>query len=1218
MRMKTTYRALVATLAVMCAAGCVRNDMDDIKHNGQEIRLWGGVAGTPGVQYGSSRGTAESTSGILDPGYDGELNIGMARVSYVGDMDIYPDFRTLGDPMPATLGRPEGGGHIRPIEFKHQAQYFPDQTNPIRYAGWYPWNESDLTNPNVDDDGSVYLSDEKKTQVTVDITGAKDVMYGDVIEGTYSEGFPTMEFNHALCLFRIKVYGMVTGLDQQGNPITATNWGKIEEITLKDLPSQVNMVLPHRCPENPPVHSTNVDEFTLEFLGTQDIPLHDPNNNIFFESPEELPLSLMDAALVSKCVAGPPQGGVLNIDIKTTTNKTLQEVSIARNFQPGHAYNIILRFSDHGLINADVTVADWKMGEDVNKEVSVDMFYDLSVYETANCYVVSSANYSYCFNGTVKGNGDGSQVGVPAENLKLNIGYLEILVDDMPLFDHDGDPNTPDVESVKLHSNQLSEGRVLFDVVGYQTYDETKEEWDKSRKILPVEGNVIIGGFDKADPETRKLLWVWHIWVTDKPQAIGCASGYLIQDRNLGATTAIPLGVTNIGQKDGEGPSHGLYYQWGRPTPLSTSSNTSIPEQYKLKLSGDQLLLDDLFPHNEFNVLYGATVDGVSAHHHAWLDHDSKYIEYHDHLWGDTGVPFQRPIKTFLDPCPPRYFVSNHSFWQDVEDYEVQYDPKKGVELNMVSQSFWLPLTNVVNDEGEYVDFHGAVVRTSTVDYKVVDGEVQSVPYHLAYVGSKNAHVTSENAFCNYAIPVRCISTTTEPVVIDLSESQTANCYMVNTPGYYKFRANVRGNGVSELWPFGGTAMLDISDGMDVNIRPAKVDLLWWQGDFTEVTDTRADIDNLMCINIMNDGKLDSEGYVMFHVEQLHAGNAILAAYDVDGEILWTWHLWMCLKQPLDIASGKRTLQDRFLGATRAPIITRNANGNGGSVQFTDYNNNPTNSNKAIWATFGFYYQWGRKDPIMGIPVGDTANENPASNTTTLRCSNYWVKDYATGEWSMKSTIPRQTQVAISESVKNPLPFYMSTTLTGKADSQWFPSSFADGRTNVALWGYAVEGYAVGQDFSKTMYDPCPPGYRTAFHDVWRLNINNTEYGYGGDDSGNGLYNWSHGENNFSGDQDWGFVTNDMPYFENGWFPYSGMRYATTGGYGRQKEYGYLNTGMPYNKFNTRTYRYMRTSNNGNGASQQICGSSNSESNGGPEGNSHSTAYGKPIRCMKE
>ena len=67
-------------------------------------------------------------------------------------------------------------------------------------------------------------------------------------------------------------------------------------------------------------------------------------------------------------------------------------VAIARNFQPGHAYDIVLRFSDYGLINVDAVVGEWKLNDPIKEDVGFDMFYDLSTYGTSNCYTVRSAN----------------------------------------------------------------------------------------------------------------------------------------------------------------------------------------------------------------------------------------------------------------------------------------------------------------------------------------------------------------------------------------------------------------------------------------------------------------------------------------------------------------------------------------------------------------------------------------------------------------------------------------------------------------------------------------------------------------------------------------------------------------------------------------------------------------------------------------------------------
>ena len=178
-------------------------------------------------------------------------------------------------------------------------------------------------------------------------------------------------------------------------------------------------------------------------------------------------------------------------------------------------------------------------------------------------------------------------------------------------------------------------------------------------------------------------------------------------------------------------------------------------------------------------------------------------------------------------------------------------------------------------------------------------------------------------------------------------------------------------------------------------------------------------------------------------------------------------------------------------------------------------------------------------------------------------------------------------------------------TSAGGQDSQWFTDSFADGKRNVAMWGYAVEDYsAQGQDFTKTMYDPCPPGYRTAFHDMWKINRGG-EYAYGGDDSGGATYTWNLGEEDYS---TYGFVTLKT-YFDKTFYPYSGMRLGTTGGYESIGTYGYLNTGMPMGQYNTRTFIYTGNASYYGASSYQICNS---------DGSGHASAYAKPVRCMKE
>ena len=1170
--------SILSLLLTLCVTGCVNNPFGEEDPTSTQVRLWAGI-----VRGGSKAEVAErpfeytrsienTNPGLRDPHYGGSLDIGIVRVSKKEEADRYPDFRGLGEPVLASLGEVDGGsGNIRPIEFLSQAQFFPDASSALRYAAWYPWNNSD-DDPYIDDRGSVYYSDEWSTYVKSDIDGYTDVMYGNMVEGSLTKGFPVMKFDHALCVFRIHAYAMVAN-DELADSGYVSEWGTIEEITLLNVPTQVQMVLPHLCTEvvdGVPAHNgDSPDYFAVRYSGEGPLALHD-NPNIPFAPPAQLPLGINKSVMVSEVIAGPPASGILRIDVKTSTQKATQEVSIARNFQAGHAYDIVLRFSDHGMINAEAVVGEWGTNDPIEEELVSDTFYDLSVNESSNCYVIRSANYSYCFDCNVKGNGNGELLGMTEAETRLNTGWVDVLWNDLEDVDLDGDGTLDEVFTLKR--NHPVEEKVLFMINGYKTIENG--EINDSNKSLPTRGNVLIGGYDKNPAEGGKLIWTWHLWVTPQPTPVGCSNGFVVLDRNLGATTSEP---TTGGINDS---SHGLLYQWGRPTPLRAEGLTATTTKY---------MLEDPFSEG-YNVLYGKGDSEGS-----WIDSSSKWFsQSHDHMWGDSGNDYEDQKKTLYDPCPAGYFVANYAFWRDFEKYEVSYQ-NKGVQINRNSENFWLPSTTVYNDNAVADNsYKGVTLRTSSIDV----GN-HNAPYNFYYTASGTARRSSENSQCNYAIPVRCISTTTAPSVTNLSESQTANCYIVTEPGYYKFRGTVRGNGVIELWPFGNATnkqMLEFGDGMEATINPSRVDLLWWQGDFTEMSgksDSQI-IEQLQCIEIQNNGKL-RDGYVEFLIKEanFHPGNAVIAAYDGSGNILWTWHIWMPSQRPKDVRSGRKTMMDMNLGATQTPVIAAT----GTTLNFVNYDGSTLgsapSSMDAVWATFGFYYQWGRKDPIMQSPV---TTQSTTASGNTLACAPYWQKAYSSdgkGAWTKKTTIPRtQGSVNISETVKNPLSFiYMANDDDG-ASSMWF-TAFANLSTGSALWGYAVQGTQAGEDFSKTFYDPCPPGYRTAFHTVWR---NASGGGYGGDDSGTGTYDWNNNEGRFT---NYGFVTTTTD-FERNFYPFAGRR-TYDGSVQNARSIGYMTSGMPYSNYRTRTYRYGGTSTNN---SQQVTN----------EGRS----YGRSVRCMKE
>lgn len=152
----------------------------------------------------------------------------------------------------------------------------------------------------------------------------------------------------------------------------------------------------------------------------------------------------------------------------------------------------------------------------------------------------------------------------------------------------------------------------------------------------------------------------------------------------------------------------------------------------------------------------------------------------------------------------------------------------------------------------------------------------------------------------------------------NLSESETANCYIVEKEGVYSFIATTIGNGNKGImagYHFHTT---------DASISPVAAKLLWQ--------------DHEVVSNI----KLQN-GRVFFNASS-EKGNAVIAVTDASGTILWSWHIW-ATDRPNEIRLTETThaYLDRNLGATSVQIGKESSK--------------------------GLYYQWGRKDPIRAQDV---------------------------------------------------------------------------------------------------------------------------------------------------------------------------------------------------------------------------------------------------------
>lgn len=169
------------------------------------------------------------------------------------------------------------------------------------------------------------------------------------------------------------------------------------------------------------------------------------------------------------------------------------------------------------------------------------------------------------------------------------------------------------------------------------------------------------------------------------------------------------------------------------------------------------------------------------------------------------------------------------------------------------------------------------------------------------------------------------------PAIINLSQQETANCYVVSQAGDYKFRAT-KGN-ASEA------------------VVPGSVKVLW-----ESVNTTTAPANNTLIAN----GIRYEDGFIYFSTPaNFTEGNAVVAAYSAanyGGDILWSWHIWFT-DAPADevYPNDAGVLMDRNLGALA------------------------TSGNLAN----GMFYQWGRKDPITGA-AATNSNTPMATNGSSI------------------------------------------------------------------------------------------------------------------------------------------------------------------------------------------------------------------------------------------
>lgn len=246
---------------------------------------------------------------------------------------------------------------------------------------------------------------------------------------------------------------------------------------------------------------------------------------------------------------------------------------------------------------------------------------------------------------------------------------------------------------------------------------------------------------------------------------------------------------------------------------------------------------------------------------------------------------------------------------------------------------------------------------------------------------------------------------------IDLTTDDAyANCFMVAQGGTYKFAAR-RVDGTP--------------------IAAASADWIWSTADGAAA-------------GLVSEVSYKN-GYVRF-TAAAGKGNAVIAAFDAAGRIVWNWHVWFTPTPALQTYDNGSVFMDRDLGALSALA-----------------------EDGAL--TFGLKYQWGRKDPFYG------GESNEDAETLFARAREHTIVNPAyASDLAWKSVQGDGQTGTVAYATAHPMTFIYLTTVSSK---DWLAGQ------DDTLWGNGGP---------KSNYDPCPAGYRVPQEHAWKgLRVDNVE-----------------------------------------------------------------------------------------------------------------------------
>ena len=358
--------------------------------------------------------------------------------------------------------------------------------------------------------------------------------------------------------------------------------------------------------------------------------------------------------------------------------------------------------------------------------------------------------------------------------------------------------------------------------------------------------------------------------------------------------------------------------------------------------------------------------------------------------------------------------ITVHSVWDNILDYNNTSTVNVGNLTGTPETGFdyYDTKDRRLNIDAPYAQLNNT---TATDFYITLPPCTMSKGFQVTIKFDDNTTQTLNTSEKSYQIKRNTVTTLPEVILntedyTNLSSSERANTYIVQSSGLYCFNGTKKGNSNESV----GT--------------PVRAGVLWESFNTTTVPNVGDVVNGLTLQN----------GVVYFNVPFTNKGNAVIAVYDSSDNILWSWLIWVNdidgLTTPVDLtsyASGLRMMK-ASLGSTEMAGVP-------------------------------LYYQWGRKDPFY-------------------RYATYNVAGYIEG--SVHPTALYSGTVSVANSIKNPLTLYYGAS-SYMWDNDLTPAE------RVELW----------KEGTKTIYDPCPPGWKvmnaSTFKTAILNGLNSGLFGFG-------------------------------------------------------------------------------------------------------------------------